>query len=179
MKCLLNYKYNIAYIILIVLLNTLFAFIPLMQIFGAEVSPMDWTVGVVYVLRDFAQRELQHKVIFAMLIGSILSYGLAGKAMAIASMSAFLIAEFIDWSVYTFTRRPLSQRILWSASLSAPIDSSVFLLIIKQFNWLAVLILSLAKIVGVLMVWYGWRTRKRHTLANDLNGMTVKSDLAI
>lgn len=160
-KWVLNYKYSITYIILIVLLNTLFTFIPLTHVFSADVSPMDWTVGIVYVLRDFAQRELQHKVIFAMFIGCILSYGLAGKAMAIASVGAFLIAEFIDWGVYTFTRRSLSQRILWSAGLSAPVDSSVFLMIIHQFNWLAMMILSFAKIVGVLIVWYGWRARER------------------
>lgn len=173
MKWLFIYKYSIAYIILIILLNTLFAYVPLMQIFRAEISPMDWTVGIVYVLRDFAQRELEHKVIFAMLIGSIISYILAGKNLAIASMSAFLIAEFVDWSVYTFTKRPLSQRILWSASLSAPIDSSVFLWIIHQLNWLAVLILSLAKILGVLIVWYGWRNREKRSLANRLDMLIV------
>lgn len=160
-KLLINYKYSLTYIVLIVLINTLFSYIPLTNVHGSEVSPMDWTVGVVYVLRDFAQRELRHKVIFAMFIGSILSYGLANKAMAIASMSAFLIAEFIDWAVYTFTRRPLSQRILWSASLSSPIDSAVFLAIVNQFNWLGVTILSLAKIAGVFIVWYWWRARER------------------
>ena len=160
-KLLIKYKYSLTYIVLIVLLNTLFTYIPFTTVFGSEVSPMDWTVGVVYVLRDFAQRELQHKVIFAMFIGSILSYGLASKAMAIASMSAFLIAEFIDWAVYTFTRRPLSQRILWSASLSSPVDSGVFLAIIHQFNWLGVTILSLAKIAGVFLVWYVWRNREK------------------
>lgn len=160
-KWFLNYKYSLTYIILIILLNTLFTFIPLVHALGTEISPMDWTVGIVYVLRDFAQRELHHKVIFAMLIGSILSYGLAGKTMAIASMSAFLIAECIDWGVYTFTRRSLSQRILWSASLSVPVDSSVFLMIIHQFNWLAVGIMSFAKLIGVFIVWYGWRTRER------------------
>ena len=160
-QLLKNYKYSLTYIVLIVLLNTLFAYIPLTNVLGSEVSPMDWTVGVVYVLRDFAQRELHHKVIFAMFIGSILSYGLASKAMAIASMSAFLIAETIDWAVYTFTRRPLSQRILWSASLSSPIDSAVFLAIIHQFNYLGVAILSLAKIAGVFIVWTVWRARER------------------
>lgn len=173
MKSLFNYKYSITYIILIVLLNTLFAYIPLMQIFSTEISPMDWTVGIVYVLRDFAQRELEHKVIFAMFIGSLISYILAGKDLAIASMSAFLIAEFVDWSVYTLTKQPLSQRILLSASLSAPIDSSVFLWIIHQLNWLAVMVLSLAKIIGVLIVWYGWRNRERRKTANCLDVLTV------
>ncbi|MCH9754414.1 hypothetical protein A1D18_06165 [Candidatus Rickettsiella isopodorum] len=173
MKRLCNYKYSITYIILIVLLNTLFAYIPLVQVFSTEISPMDWTVGIVYALRDLAQRELEHKVIFAMLIGSLISYALAGKDLAIASMSAFLIAEFVDWSVYTFTKRPLSQRILWSASMSAPIDSSVFLWIIHQLNWLAVLILSLTKILGVLIVWYGWRSREKRTMASRLDILTV------
>ncbi|MEN9916464.1 MAG: hypothetical protein RLY40_396 [Pseudomonadota bacterium] len=173
MKWLFSYKYSLTYIVLIVLLNTLFAYIPLMQIFSTEISPMDWTVGVIYVLRDFAQRELEHKVIFAMFIGSLVSYVLAGKDLAIASMSAFLISEFVDWSVYTFTKRPLAQRILWSASLSAPIDSCVFLWIIHQLNWLGVLILSLAKIIGVFFVWYGWRSRERRTMANALDILAV------
>jgi uncharacterized PurR-regulated membrane protein YhhQ (DUF165 family) len=144
-----------------------------MKILSTEISPMDSTVGIVYVLRDFAQRELKHKVIFAMLIGSLISYILADKNLAIASMSAFLIAEFVDWSVYSFTKRSLSQRILWSASLSAPIDSSVFLWIIHQLNGLAVLILSFAKIVGVLIVWYGWRNREKRNLASRLDILTV------
>ncbi|MCZ6925962.1 MAG: hypothetical protein O7D30_12290, partial [Rickettsia endosymbiont of Ixodes persulcatus] len=67
----------------------------------------------------------------------------------------------------------LSQRILLSASLSAPIDSSVFLWIIHQLNWLAVMVLSLAKITGVLIVWYGWRSRERRTTANRLDVLTV------
>jgi queuosine precursor transporter len=173
MKWLFKYKYSVSYIVLIVLLNTLFAYIPLIQIFSTEISPMDWSVGVVYVLRDFAQRELEHKVIFAMFIGSLISYVLAGKDLAIASMSAFLIAEFVDWSVYSFTKWSLSQRILWSASLSAPIDSIVFLWIIHQLNWLAVLVLSLAKIFGVMFVWYGWRNREKRTMTNAIDILTV------
>lgn len=158
-----TYKYSLTYILLIILINTLFSYIPLINIFGSEVSPMDWAVGLIYVFRDFAQRELQHKVIFAMFIGGILSFGLADKALAIASMSAFIIAEFIDWGIYTYTRRPLSQRILWSATISSPIDSIVFLLIINQFNWLGVTILSLAKIGGVLFIWYGWRIQDQRS----------------
>lgn len=162
-----RYKYSAAYIILIVLLNTLFALIPLTNLWGFEISPMDWTVGVVYVLRDFAQRELHHKVIFAMLLGSILSYFLADATIAIASISAFLIAEFIDWSVYTFTRRPLSQRILWSAGLSTPIDSAVFLVMIHQFTSLGVIILSLAKLAGVFAIWYYWQLKNQRTVLAD------------
>lgn len=156
-----RYKYSLIYIALIVLLNVLFVLIPFVQIVGSDVSPLDWMVGVIYVLRDFSQRELHHKVIVAMLIGSVLSYFLSDKAIALASVSAFLIAESIDWAVYTFTRRPLSQRILWSASLSAPIDSAVFLWILNQLNVVGVVVFSLGKMIGVWAVWYGWRLREQ------------------
>jgi queuosine precursor transporter len=158
-----HYKYSLAYVALIVLLNVLFVRIPLMKIAGSEVSPIAWMVGIIYVFRDFSQQELHHKVIIAMLIGSILSYFLSEKAIALASVSSFLIAESIDWAVYTFTRRPLSKRILWSASLSVPIDSIVFLWMINQFNGLGVVILSLSKLIGVWAVWYGWSLHEQRS----------------
>ena len=49
----------------------------------------------------------------------------------------------------------------------------VFLWIIHQLNWLAVMVLSLAKIIGILIVWYGWRSRERRTTENRLDVLTV------
>ena len=178
-RLLSTYKYSIAYVVLIVLLNTLFAYIPLSNLFGAEVSPMDWTVGIVYVLRDFAQRELRHKVLVAMLIAGLLSFWLAGEALAIASISAFFVAELVDWAVYTFTRRSLSERILWSASLSAPLDGAVFLAVIHQFNWSGVLVLSAAKLIGVVIVWLIWRKRAGRAPRFDRPGLLVSKALSL
>src|SRR5690606_40392935 len=39
--------------------------------------PMSLAVGLVFVLRDFAQREVGHKVLFIMLIGAAISYLMA------------------------------------------------------------------------------------------------------
>ena len=44
-----------------------------------------------------------------------------------ASAAAFAVGELGDWAVYTFTRRPFSQRILISSLIGAPLDSIVFL----------------------------------------------------
>lgn len=163
-----RYKSTLFYIVLIVILNTLFSYIPLINIFGAEISPIDPAVGIVYVLRDFAQREIKHKVIFAMLVGSVLSYLLADKTVAMASVAAFMVAEMVDWGIYTFTKKPLSQRILWSAMISSPIDSVVFLYIVHQLNWLGCTVLSAAKILGVFVVWYMWRVRDRKQDASSV-----------
>jgi queuosine precursor transporter len=158
-RWLRQYQYNLAYGIFIILLNTLFSWVPLINVFGSEISPLDFTVGSIYVLRDLAQRELGHKVIFSMLLGGAISYFLASPQVALASVSAFLIAEGIDWGVYTWTRRDLSKRILLSASLSSPIDSLVFLGILHQLNVVGFMILSAAKLLGVVLLWSCWRYR--------------------
>lgn len=164
-RSILRYKSTILYMVFIVAVNTLFVCMPLLNVMGSEVSPMDPVVGVVYVLRDFAQREIKHKVIIAMLVGSVLSYYLADKSVAIASVAAFLIAELVDWSIYSFTKKPLSKRILWSSSISSPIDSLVFLYFVHQLNWFGWSVLTAAKMLGVCMLWYVWRLRERRSVA--------------
>lgn len=154
-----RYRSTLSYIGLIALVNIMFLIMPTVKFLGAVISPADFTVGIIYVMRDFTQREIKHYVIVAMLIGSFLSYLLATKDLAIASVSAFLVGEFVDWSVYTFTRKPLSQRILWSSLLSSPFDSALFLYLLNMFNWVAVTIMTVSKMIGVIIVWYLWRYR--------------------
>ncbi len=62
LSLLKQYKSTLAYIACIVLINTLFARVPLVQAYHAEFSPMDWACGILYILRDFAQQEIQHRV---------------------------------------------------------------------------------------------------------------------
>lgn len=159
------YPATIAYIVLILLLNSIFSYIPNLHIFGQELSAADFLVGLIYVSRDFTQREIKHWVILAMLIGCGLSFGLAEEQAAIASLGAFAAGEFIDWGIFTFTGRPLSQRILWSSLISAPIDSYVNLYLLHQFNWLGMAVMCVVKALGVLALWYAWRWRNRQQLS--------------
>jgi uncharacterized PurR-regulated membrane protein YhhQ (DUF165 family) len=158
---LLRYKSTLTYLIFIILINTAYPIFPFMTIAGAPFSTGDMLVGAVYVLRDFAQREAKHYVILAMLLGAAISYLFADKAMAIASVAAFTVAETIDWAIFTFTNKPLSERLLWSSSISAPIDSMVFLAILGPFNLAGILVLCASKTLGVLLLWYVWRRRDK------------------
>jgi len=54
-----------------------------------------------------------------MLCAGIISYFMSAPAVAIASVTAFLISETVDWLVYTVTKKPLSQRILYSSLIRA------------------------------------------------------------
>lgn len=159
-RLIVTYKSTLSYMVCIVSINTLFARVPLVQALHAEFSPMDWACGALYILRDFAQREIGHKVGWAMLLGGAISYYFADAHIALASISAFLVAECIDWVLYTFTRRPLSKRLLLSAGVSSPIDTFVFLVVAHRFNWLEMTLVTLFKWVGVLGLWYMWKRRE-------------------
>jgi queuosine precursor transporter len=153
-------RFSIIYVALIVLVNWLFSVVPLVELPGGEMwPPMSLVVGLIFVVRDFAQREIGHKIILAMLIGGALSYIMADPFIAMASVAAFLISEFADWAVYSFTGRPFSQRILLSSVISTPIDSAVFLYMIGHISPTGVALMTMSKMLGAIIVW--WMVRRR------------------
>ena len=152
-----RYKATISYIVFIVIVNYLFSYLPLISFFHEMITPADILVGAIYIFRDFAQREIQHKVIIAMLVGALLSYLMSSKEVATASLVAFMIGETLDWLIFTFTKKPLSQRLIWSSLLSTPIDSYVFLFLINRVLWVEFSVMTLAKFFGVFIVWLMWK----------------------
>jgi len=117
------------------------------------------------VVRDFSQREIGHEVLIAMLIGLALTAQLAGKELALASGLAFLIAELVDWAMFTFTRLNLSTRVLFSSALAAPIDTSVFLylandIIPNSFTTPNIIMSIIGKMVGAFVIFAILRSRR-------------------
>lgn len=162
-----RYLATSCYILFIVLINTLFIYLPGVAAFGQSFSPADMVVGIIYLVRDFAQREIKHYIFLAMIIGGALSYLLADSTVAVASVAAFSVGEIIDWGIYTFTKRPLSDRLIWSAIISSPFDSSVFLYFCQRLHWLPFVIMTLGKMMGVLLLWSYWKFRNRRKVQPD------------
>jgi uncharacterized PurR-regulated membrane protein YhhQ (DUF165 family) len=96
--------------------------------FGYRAPSGVLAVGVAFTLRDFVQRWLgKWAVIVAVLVGAALSYFVA-PSLAVASATAFLVSELLDFAVYT----PLAdRRWLWAVGLSNVagtfVDTFVFL----------------------------------------------------
>lgn len=153
-----KYKYTAFYILSVVLVNIGFVYIPMISLFGEMFPPMTLVVGAIFILRDYAQREIGHKILGAMLIGAVLSYFMADPYIAVASLVAFIISEVVDWSVYTFTKKPLAQRILISSAISTPIDSLIFLQMIGSFTITGFLVMTTAKMLAALLVW--WKVKE-------------------
>jgi hypothetical protein len=124
---------------------------------GGELQPLAIVTGLVLVVRDFAQRELKHWVWGAMAVGLLLSALTSWVAVVFASALAFLISETVDWAVYTFSNRPLSQRILVSSLASAPLDQVAFIglaSLVKPelFAWGTILTGIVSKLAGAWVV---------------------------
>ena len=151
-----------AYIAFIVLVNELFT--PEHLIEGVtQWSTNTWMgtlylanviVGFVFVLRDYAQREIGHKVLLATALAGLPVWYFAGPELAIASLTAFALSEMTDWAIYSFTKRPLQNRILISALFSVPVDTLAFQHLAGYLTPAAFVTEVLSKAVGVAAVWY-------------------------
>ena len=155
----MKYAGTLSYLIFIFLVNILFPFVPVYKLWGSPVSGCDVLIGVIYILRDFSQREIGKKVLYVMLIGCAASYFFAIKQIVLASICSFAVGEAIDWAIYTLSGKPFSQRLLSSSLISVPIDSALFLYMINQLNGIGFLVMTGAKMCGIFCVWLGWKWR--------------------
>ena len=170
-------KYTLVYILLIPFINWSFTWAPMWDVLpGWAFNPVTIVTGLILVVRDFAQREIGHEVLIAMIIALALTTLFAGKELAIASGLAFMISEIVDWAMFTFTRLRLSSRVLVSSALAAPLDTSLFLMgaerlreaqiaaqlpdiMDPQFTLPNITMSIIGKMAGALVIW--WLIRRR------------------
>jgi queuosine precursor transporter len=160
MNFIAKYPGACAYLLLIIAVNISFPYLPFYHVMGQAYSAGDIMIGFIYVARDFAQREAGKNVLYLMALGCAASYLFTDQQIVIASIAAFIGGESIDWAIYTFSGKPFSQRLLLSSLFSVPVDSAIFLYFINQLNTAGMLVMILAKTVGVLLIWMLWRGKK-------------------
>ena len=147
-------------------------------VFGAAhpiiFNPLTIATGMVFVVRDFVQREMGHRVLVLMALAIGWSFYYSWPVIALASGLAFAISETVDWLLFTFTKYRLSTRILLSSALAAPIDTTVFLYgadlaqvmagtaepgaMFNVANWIFFII---GKMIGAVVVSYMIRQREK------------------
>ena len=143
---------------------------------GGMFQPLAIVTGLVLVVRDFAQREMKHWIWGAMIVGLALSMLTSWIVVVFASAAAFLISETVDWAVYTFSQRPLSQRIMVSSLASAPLDQMVFIGLAAQipgqegiFAWGTILTGIVSKLLGAWIVSRVVAAQERRVGASEMN----------
>ena len=153
------------YVLSIVLVNWLFVVVPPLTTPFGNLYLATLVVGSVFVLRDYAQREVGHKILLATLLAGIITWFMTSPALAIASLTAFFISEMADWAVFSFTGRPLQNRILISSLISVPLDTIAFLYLSGYLTPISFTTEALSKAVGVAIVWLLLKARENRRLA--------------
>lgn len=177
---LAGFRWTALYVGLMPFINWSFGAVPTTPIpewlGGGAFQPLAIVTGLVLVVRDFAQRELKHWVLGAMIVGLLLSMLTSWVVVVFASAAAFLISETVDWAVYTFSKRPLSQRVMLSSVFSAPLDQMVFIGLASQipgqagiFAWGTILTGIASKLFGAWVVSVVLARQERKTAADEVN----------
>ena len=171
-------RWSALYVGLMPFINWSFAAVPTAAIpdwlGGGAFQPLAIVTGLVLVVRDFAQRELRHWIWGAMIVGLVLSTLTSWITIVLASGLAFLISETVDWAVYTFSKRPLSQRIMTSSLASAPLDQLVFIGLAAQvvpgiFAWGTILTGIASKLLGAWIVSRIVARQEMRAAKNEMN----------
>jgi uncharacterized PurR-regulated membrane protein YhhQ (DUF165 family) len=154
-------RWTALYVGLMPLINWAFASVPTYPLpdwfGGGQYQPFAFVTGLVLVARDFSQREIKHWIFGAMFLGLVLSSLTSWIQIVVASGIAFLISETVDWAIFTFVKKPLSQRIMLSSALSAPVDQAAFLFLASFavpgiFAWGTLLTGIASKLAGAYLV---------------------------
>ena len=100
----------------------------------------------------------------------LVSVTVCGSPRSVANCNAVhndrYASEMADWGVFSFTRRPLQNRILISSLISIPLDSLAFLYLSGYLSPLSFTTETLSKAVGVLIVWMMLRARVKNAPAS-------------
>lgn len=107
--------------------------------FGLTATAGTWLAGLSFVLRDSLQDAAGKWAAVAVITaGAVLSFAIADPFIALASASAFLLAELADLCVYTPLRnRGYVRAAITSNVVGAVVDTFVFLTIagFPLFAW--------------------------------------------
>jgi queuosine precursor transporter len=150
--------YPLLYLATIVGVNVGFAHTTPIETALGPLPPMSFVVGIVFVLRDYVQRHIGHKVVIVMLLGCLISWFMANPMVATASLTAFVAAEAVDWLIFTLMPGDFYKRVLYSSVGGVLVDTIVFLPMIGIYSLSATLVMWTSKMLAAGAIYaYGMR----------------------
>lgn len=143
-----RYRFTLLYIFSAVAVNAMFLLVPPVHL-GTVVFPLgSLVVGGTFILRDYAQKEIGHRVLVATLVATAIT-ALMSPGLAFASGAAFLVSEMADWAVFSRWPGSFRSRVVASSLIGAPLDSALFMALAGFFSWPGVLVMTASKLVSL------------------------------
>jgi uncharacterized PurR-regulated membrane protein YhhQ (DUF165 family) len=120
--------------------------------FGLTFPAGAYAIGLTFTFRDMVQRRYgKWKCWIWMGLASLITVWFSPE-IALASVSAFLISEGVDWLVYTLVPGSFTKRVVLSNLIGTPLDSVVFVLLAFGPVWPAMWGQTIIKLVMGLLV---------------------------
>ncbi len=140
------------YLVSIILGNILVNSLGLVTVLGLTFPAGAVAIGLTFSARDFMQDRYGKFGCWGwMLVASLITF-FYNQQLALASLSAFFIAEFSDWLIYTRTKGSLEKRLILSNLISTPLDSLVFVMLAFGPVWPAIWGQAIIKMISSLLV---------------------------
>jgi len=160
----MRWIWAILYLLSILLGNFAVDYFGIVKVYGLVFPAGAVLIGLTFSFRDFAQQYWGVWKIWIFIIIATFITLFMNWHIAIASVSAFLISEFVDWLIFTITKKDFIHRIWISNTFSTPIDSIIFVVLAFGWQWDAICGQALIKYISSLLVipviWYFNRRNK-------------------
>lgn len=160
----MKWIWAILYLLSILLGNFAVDYFGIVKVYGLVFPAGAVLIGLTFSFRDFAQQYWGVWKIWIFIIIATFITLFMNWHIAIASVSAFLISEFVDWLIFTITKKDFIHRIWISNTFSTPIDSIIF--VVLAFGWQpeAIIGQAIIKYISSLsvipIIWYFNRRNK-------------------
>lgn len=136
----------------IILANIMVHTFGLITVFGLTFPAGAVAIGLTFSTRDLVQERYGKYGCWAWMLVAVAITFVFNRQLALASVSAFLIAEFSDWAIYTYSAGNLEKRLVLSNLVSTPLDSLVFVLLAFGPVWPAVWGQTVVKMISSLLI---------------------------
>ena len=140
------------YLVSIILANILVHMFGIITLFGVSFPAGAVAIGLTYSARDMVQERYGKYGCWIWMLAAALITFVFNQSIAIASLAAFLVAEFCDWWFYTRLPGSIVKRIVLSNLVATPLDSIVFVLLAFGPAWPVIWGQTLIKLLSSLLI---------------------------
>jgi uncharacterized PurR-regulated membrane protein YhhQ (DUF165 family) len=136
----------------IVLANILVHALGIVTVFGLTFPAGAVAIGLTFSTRDFVQERYGKYGCWGWMLVAVAITFVFNRQLALASVCAFVIAEFSDWAIFTYTRGNFEKRLVLSNLISTPLDSLIFVLLAFGPVWPAIWGQAIVKMLSSLII---------------------------
>lgn len=151
----------ILYLLSIIAANWMVHQFGIVTILGITFPAGAVAIGLTFSARDFVQRRWGEWGCWIWMLTATGITFLFNRQIAIASVSAFLVAETLDWIIFTICRGSFSKRVVLSNLIGCPIDSVIFVYLAFGWVWPAMWGQTVVKLVSSMTALIFSRRRTR------------------